>query len=83
MIIDWSDIPASQYPFLKDKEATRYKWNGEKIYRDKKRKFYYHKDRLHGEIEVYNSRGEHIGVLTPEGDTHPKKGKVEGRIINI
>ncbi|MEX3617770.1 colicin E3/pyocin S6 family cytotoxin [Paenibacillus glucanolyticus] len=83
MHVNWADIPASQYPFLEDKKPTRLKCKDQKIYTDKKKRFYYHKDSLHGEIEMYNSRGEHLGVLTPEGNPHPKKGKVNGRKINV
>ncbi|MCL6606130.1 MAG: hypothetical protein K6T94_24960 [Paenibacillus sp.] len=42
---------------------------------------FYYKDSLHGEVEIYNSRKKHIGVLTAEGDVHPKKGKVKGRVL--
>ncbi|TKJ83711.1 hypothetical protein PaeCFBP13512_22545 [Paenibacillus sp. CFBP13512] len=77
----WEAIPASQYPFLKDKVPTKRHWKGQKIYRDKKGNRYYHKDPLHGEIEVYDSFGNHIDVYTPEGYPHPTKGKVKGRDI--
>ncbi|MNW57335.1 Cytotoxic [compost metagenome] len=81
--VNWAEMPASQYPFLMDKERTSHKWNKERIYRDRKTGNLYHKDGLHGEIEAYNRRGNHIGVLTPEGDKHPIKGAVPGRRISI
>lgn len=77
----WNGIPASEYPFLKNKTTTTRRWKGQRIYQDKKGERYYHKDPLHSEIEVYNSSGNHIGVYTPEGEFHPKKGKVKGRNI--
>ncbi|MEN1990272.1 colicin E3/pyocin S6 family cytotoxin [Paenibacillus hubeiensis] len=79
--IDWSKIPASQYPFLKDKIPTGRTKNHQMIYKDKKGKFYYHKDEKHGEIEKYNSRYKHVGVITPEGDPHPKKKRKKDRDI--
>lgn len=39
-------------------------------------------DELHGEIEAYNRRGDHIGVLDPfTGEA--MKGAVRGRTINV
>lgn len=81
--VNWAETPASQFPFLNDKEPTNRRWNKERIYRDRKTGNYYHKDGLHGEIEAYNRRGKHIGVLTPEGDKHPIKGAVPGRTIPV
>lgn len=81
--VKWADTPAYRYPFLNDKEPTNRRWNKERIYRDQITGNYYHKDGLHGEIEAYNRRGKHIGVLTPEGDKHPIKGAVPGRTIPI
>ncbi|MBB3111958.1 hypothetical protein FHS18_004026 [Paenibacillus phyllosphaerae] len=78
---DWRLIPAGQYPVLMPLEPTSYFWKKERIYRDAER--FYHKDALHGEVEVYDKRGRHIGVMTPEGDWHPKKQAVKGRKITI
>lgn len=78
---DWSKIPASEYPCLKGMIPTGRAKNHQMIYRDKKRKFYYHKDESHGEVEKYNSRYEHVGVLTPEGNPHPKKKRKKDRTI--
>lgn len=38
-------------------------------------------DSLHGEIEVYNRRGKHLGVLNPQGDYI--KGAIKGRKIDV
>ncbi|HXA40009.1 MAG TPA: colicin E3/pyocin S6 family cytotoxin [Phenylobacterium sp.] len=42
----------------------------------------YEWDSLHGEVEVYNGRGEHLGALDPvTGD--PVKNAVPGRTIDV
>lgn len=78
---DWRYIPFSEYPVVKRLELkpTNRRWKKERIYTDGDN--FYHKDSLHGEVEMYNSRKKHIGVLTPEGDIHPKKGTVKGRVL--
>lgn len=38
-------------------------------------------DSLHGEIEVFNRRGKHLGVLNPKGDLI--KDAVKGRTIDV
>lgn len=81
--VNWAETPASQYPFLMDKKPTKFRWKKERIYQDLKTGNFYHKDGLHGEIEAYNRRGKHIGVLTPEGEKHPLKGAVPGREISV
>ncbi|WP_446673554.1 hypothetical protein [Paenibacillus wuxiensis] len=30
---------------------------------------------MHSEVEVYNTMGKHLGVMTPEGGWHPQKGQ--------
>lgn len=70
----WAAIPASQYPFLMGLKSTKHRNKGEKIYKDDDKGKYYHKDRLHGELEEYDKFGNHVGVLTPEGWPHPHKG---------
>ncbi|WP_434060099.1 colicin E3/pyocin S6 family cytotoxin [Paenibacillus amylolyticus] len=47
-------------------KPTNRRWNKGQIYQDQKTGNYYHKDGMHGEIEAYNRRGKHIGVLTPK-----------------
>jgi hypothetical protein len=56
--------------------------NGNSIWRSPSRSRYYTWDSLHGEIEVYNRRGRHLGVL------HAVTGElikvaVEGRSIDL
>lgn len=36
-----------------------------KVYKDKSENRYYTWDSLHGEIEVFNKRGMHLGVVDP------------------
>lgn len=38
-------------------------------------------DSLHGEVEMFNKRGRHLGVLDPNGE--PKKDAVKGRKIDV
>ena len=38
-------------------------------------------DALHGEIEVFNKRGKHIGVMDPQGELI--KEAVKGRTIYV
>jgi hypothetical protein len=56
--------------------------NGEKRWRspDKKRIFTW--DALHGEIEVFNQRGRHLGVLDPENGMLIKPA-IKGRKIDV
>lgn len=74
---DWAGIPASQYPVLKDLRKTKIQWRKhnycESIYYDSNIDIYLHKDPLHGEVEVYDRKGKHIGVLLPTGEKHPTK----------
>jgi hypothetical protein len=70
---DWTGIPGSQYPLLMSKKRTKKRWQKQTIYEDKK--YYYYRDPLHSEVEVYERQGNHVGVMTPEGDWHPKKGR--------
>lgn len=43
---------------------------------------YYQWDELHGEIEVYNKRGRHLGALDPQ-DGHQIKEAERGRKIDV
>lgn len=55
--------------------------DSKKRWRSKDRKKLYTWDSLHGEIEVFNARGEHLGVLNLEGILiKPAK---KGRTINV
>lgn len=55
--------------------------NGEKRWRSKEGDRLYTWDSLHGEIEVYNNRGRHLGVYDPDGKLI--KEAVKGRKIEI
>lgn len=56
-------------------------FNGEKRWKSKDSTRIYTWDSLHGEIEVYNKRGKHLGVLNPNGDFI--KDAKKGRTINV
>ncbi|WP_010503188.1 hypothetical protein [Paenibacillus elgii] len=70
---DWTGIPGTEYDVLKKLKRTNKRWKKQPIYEDKKN--YYHRDPLHSEVEVYDKHGDHVGVMTPEGEWHPKKGR--------
>jgi hypothetical protein len=55
--------------------------NGQKRWRSKNGKRLFTWDSLHGEIEVFNSRGKHVAVYNPEGIQI--KNAVEGRTIDV
>lgn len=55
--------------------------NGEKRWRSTDLKKIYTWDSLHGEIEVFNKRGYHLGVLNINGDLI--KEPVKGRRIYV
>ena len=52
---------------------------GRRRYRDDKR--IYEWDSLHGELEVYNNRGYHLGVVDADGEAIGPP--VRGRRINV
>ena len=54
---------------------------GVKRWRSKDGKRLYTWDALHGEIEVFNARGRHLGALDPQGKF--KKDAVKGRKIDV
>lgn len=56
-------------------------YNGQKRWKSKDGKRLYTWDSLHGEIEVYNQRGRHLGVLNPQGEFI--KDAVKGRKIDV
>jgi len=56
-------------------------FNGVKRWRSTDGKRLYTWDALHGEIEVFNDRGKHLGVFDPKGNLI--KGAVKGRTINV
>lgn len=55
--------------------------NGQKRWRSLDGKRLYTWDSLHGEIEVFNIRGRHLGALNPEGVFI--KDAVKGRKIDV
>lgn len=55
--------------------------NGQKRWRSVDFKRLYTWDSLHGEIEVFNKRGMHLGVSNPYGDLI--KEAVKGRKIDV
>ncbi|MDR9855662.1 colicin E3/pyocin S6 family cytotoxin [Paenibacillus sp. VCA1] len=83
--VDWTAIPFSEYPLVASLKLirTHRRWKKETIYSNHDKTRYYHKDPLHGEVEFYDKRGNHLGVLTPDGELHPTKGRVKGRRISI
>ncbi len=54
---------------------------GKKVYRNQKRDRYYTWDSLHGELEVFNKKGRHLGVACPIKG-HLIKPAVKGRRIS-
>jgi hypothetical protein len=56
-------------------------FNGQKRWRSEDSERLYTWDSLHGEIEVFNKRGRHMGVLNPEGVLI--KPAVKGRKIDV
>ena len=56
--------------------------NGEKVWRSKDKTRLYTWDSLHGEIEMYNDRGIHLGVLEPVNGYAVKPAK-KGRKIDV
>lgn len=54
---------------------------GRKIWRNPEGDRYYTWDSLHGEIEVFNFKGRHLGALYPDGTF--KKNAVKGRKIDV
>jgi len=55
--------------------------NGEKRWRSKDGTRLYTWDGFHGEIEVFNNRGRHLGVKNAQGDYI--KGAIKGRKIDV
>lgn len=55
--------------------------NGRKVYRGKDR--YYSWDELHGEIEVFNKRGYHLGALDAVTGVQIKEAKKGRRLSDV
>ena len=56
--------------------------DGRQTYRNPSRDRYFQWDELHGEIEVYDKRGRHLGVLDAASGTQIKEAE-RGRRINV
>jgi hypothetical protein len=54
---------------------------GRKIYKDQQENVYYTWDSLHGELEIFNKNGRHLGVADPVTGTLIKPA-VRGRKIS-
>jgi hypothetical protein len=55
---------------------------GRKVWRSKDRQRYYTWDGLHGEVEVFNRRGYHLGALDPHTGELIKPA-VKGRKLDV
>ncbi len=56
--------------------------NGEKRWRSPDRKRLFTWDALHGEVEVFDRRGHHLGALEPDAGEMLKPA-VKGRTIDV
>lgn len=74
--------PIPKHSFLKDECEYIGVFNGEKRWRSIEKKRLYTWDSLHGEIEVFNIRGMHLGVLEPQNGMLIKPAK-KGRKIDV
>jgi len=55
--------------------------DGKKVWRNASGDQFYTWDTLHGEVEVFNKRGKHLGVMNPEGEF--VKPAIRGRQLNV
>lgn len=74
--------PVPKPSFLTEECEYIGSFNGEKRWRSIDNKRLYTWDGLHGEIEVFNNRGRHLGVLEPQNGMPIKPAK-KGRKINV
>ena len=73
-------VSAATSTFLKTKRrVTR---SGGQRWQSDDGSLFYEWDSLHGEIEVYDSRGNHYGVLNADGTPSPKPA-IRGRKIDV
>ncbi|MFC5315448.1 colicin E3/pyocin S6 family cytotoxin [Azospirillum rugosum] len=56
--------------------------DGRKVWKNQDGTRYYSWDALHGEVEMFDRRGYHLGSLHPE-DGRPLKDPVRGRRLNV
>lgn len=78
---NWTEVKAADYPVLMGLEPTSKKIKHQRIYWDRKKRWYLHKDALHGEVEVYDRFGDHIGVMNPWGGWHNKKKQDKSKTL--
>lgn len=74
-------IPRPSPCFLDGMERLGFK-NGNLLWRRPDGKRFYTWDSLHGEIEVFNRRGKHLGAADASTG-RLTKGAVEGRSIDV
>ena len=82
-----SDVPTDLQTILADGtfNSTKMTYLGARVY--KKDKKYYYRDTKHGgkgaHLEVFDRKGNHIGIADPLTGVINKNGKVKGRKLNI
>ena len=55
--------------------------DGKKVWRNAGGDQFYTWDSMHGEVEVFNRRGRHLGVMNPAGEL--VKPPVRGRKLDV
>nr|WP_322624987.1 colicin E3/pyocin S6 family cytotoxin [uncultured Flavobacterium sp.] len=75
-----SGVPIPNPCFLDDCEPLG-AFNGQRRWRSSDYKRLYTWDSFHGEIEIFNRRGKHLGVLDPQGKFI--KDAIKGRTIDV
>ncbi|GAA3368519.1 hypothetical protein GCM10020367_07190 [Streptomyces sannanensis] len=83
-------IPARTWPALRRRQHRTPFWKGLKSHKGKtktngktgKNKRYYEWDYTHGDVEVYDSKGNHLGSADPMGGKIYKP-RVNGRKIRL
>lgn len=73
-------VPIPKHSFLDQCDSLGLMY-GQKRWRSKDGKRLYTWDSLHGEIEVFDKRGNHLAVLDSDGNY--KKGPIKGRKIDV
>lgn len=76
-----SAIPRPKPCYLDDFKVDRVV-GGSKIWKNQDGDRYFTWDSLHGEIEVFNTRGRHLGAADPVSGVMIKPA-VKGRTINL
>lgn len=80
MAVQGQYVPRQPPDFLSLQEVVP--WKGESRWRDASGQRVYTYDQKHGEVEAYNKRGRHIGVLSVETGEKIKPA-VKGRKIDV